>query len=113
MAAAEGHEKIVSVLIEHGGGIGVRDIQGKTALNIATEKGYTAITQLLRDRAEGRKLVCSISHIDLQAKSEGGNFEHLQRRVYAGTSADTDTDKNINYRARMFKITAKDTLQFH
>ena len=48
VATAEGNEKIMSVLIEQGAGIGVRDIQGKTALNIATDKGYTDITQLLK-----------------------------------------------------------------
>ena len=47
MAVAEGNEKIVSVLIEQGAGIGVRDMEGKTALDIATDKGYTNITQLL------------------------------------------------------------------
>jgi ankyrin repeat protein len=48
MAAAEGNEKIVSVLKDQGAGIGVRDIEGKTALDIATDKGHTAITQLLK-----------------------------------------------------------------
>ena len=48
MAVAEGNEKIVSVLIEQGAGIGVRDIEGKTTLNIATDKAYTDITQLLK-----------------------------------------------------------------
>ena len=62
VAVAEGNEKIVSFLIEQGAGIGVRDIEGKTALDIATDKGYTAVTQLLKDRAEGRKLVSFISH---------------------------------------------------
>jgi ankyrin repeat protein len=51
-----GNEKIVSVLIKQEAGIVVRDTDGKTALDIATDKGYTAITQLLKDRAEGRKL---------------------------------------------------------
>jgi len=49
VAAAEGNEKIVSVLIEKGAGNGVRDTEGKTALDIVTDKGYTAITQLLKD----------------------------------------------------------------
>ena len=48
-ALAEGYEKIVGVLIEQGVGIGVRDIEGKTAFHIATDKGYTAVTQLLKD----------------------------------------------------------------
>jgi len=39
VAAAEGYEKIVSVLIEQGSEIGVRDIEGKTALDIATDRG--------------------------------------------------------------------------
>jgi len=39
VGAAEGHEKILKVLIEQGAGIGVRDIEGKTALDIATDKG--------------------------------------------------------------------------
>ena len=38
MATAEGNEKIVSVLIEQGAGIGVRGIEGKTALDIATDR---------------------------------------------------------------------------
>jgi ankyrin repeat protein len=60
VAAAERNEKIVSVLIEQGAEIGMRDIEGKRALDIATDKGYTDITQLLKDRAERRKLVSFI-----------------------------------------------------
>jgi ankyrin repeat protein len=51
VAAAERNEKMVSVLMEEGPGIGVRDIEWKTALDIATDNGYTDITQMLKDRA--------------------------------------------------------------
>jgi ankyrin repeat protein len=64
VAAVERNEKIVRVLIEEGAGIGVRDIEGKTALDIATDKGYTDITHLLKDRAERRKPVSFISHTE-------------------------------------------------
>jgi ankyrin repeat protein len=92
VAAAKGPERIVIVLIEQGAGIGVRDIEGKTALDIATDKGYTAITQLLKDRAEGRKLVSFISHIEINTVSESGNVEWLERKMNDGMSADSVTD---------------------
>ena len=50
MAAGEGHEKIVRVLVEQGAEIGVRDIEGKC---------YVVITELLRYRAVGKTIVCS------------------------------------------------------
>ena len=46
----------------------------ETALDIATGKSYSAITQLLKDRAEGRKLVYLISQPDLNTVSESGKF---------------------------------------
>jgi ankyrin repeat protein len=92
VAAAKGHEKIVSVFIEQGSGIVVRDVVGKTALEIATDKGYTAITQLLKDRAEGRKLVSFISHTEINNVSESGNVEWLKGKMNAGASADSATD---------------------
>ena len=96
MAAAEGHERIVRVLIEHGAGVGVRDIEGKTALGIATEKGYALITQILKDRAEGRKPLCSSSHIVLQSDLVCGNFEDLEKSVNAEVSMDRGNQKNNN-----------------
>jgi ankyrin repeat protein len=112
VAAAEGHEKIVRFLIEQGAGIGVRDIEGKTALDISTDKGCTNITQLLKDRAEGRKLVSFISHTELNTVSETENVECLKRKMNAGTSADSATDRNYSDSAKMFKSTAEDTLEF-
>jgi ankyrin len=112
VAAAEGNEKIVSVLIEQGAGIGVRDIDGKSALDIATDKGYTAITQLLKDRAEGRKIVSFISHTEINNFSESGNVECLKRKINAGASADSATDRNDTDSARMFKTIAEDTVEF-
>jgi len=64
-----------------GAGIVLRDKKGKTALDIATEKEYELITQVLKDRAEELKIICSISSIDLNSESEGGNVECLQRKV--------------------------------
>jgi ankyrin repeat protein len=64
VAAAERNEKMVSVLMEEGPGIGVRDREGKTALDITTYKGYIDITQLLKDRAEGRKLISFVSYTE-------------------------------------------------
>ena len=112
MAAAEGNEKIVSGLIEQGAGIGVRDIEGKIALDIAKEKGHTAITHLLKDRAEGRKLVSFLSHTEINTVSESGNVECLKRKVNTGESADSATDRNYTDSARMFKTATEDTQEF-
>jgi ankyrin repeat protein len=92
VAVAEGNEKIVIVLIEQGAGIGVRNISGKTALDIATDKGYTAITQLLKDRAEGSKFVSFISHIEINTVSEIVNVGWLEGKMNDGMSADSATD---------------------
>jgi len=78
----------VSVLIEEGAGVGVRDREGKTALDIATEKGYVAITQLLKDRTEGRKPVCSISRSAVHIAAVNGSLEEVQRLVEDGMSLD-------------------------
>ena len=59
----------------------MRVIEGKTALNRATGKGYTAIRQLLKDRAEGRKLVSIISHTEINTVSESGNVEWLKGKM--------------------------------
>jgi len=59
VAAGEGNEKIVRVLVEQGAEIGVRDIEGKTAFDVATEKCYVVVTELLRYRAERKTIVCS------------------------------------------------------
>jgi hypothetical protein len=91
--------------------IGMRDRGGKTARDIATDKGYTDITQLLKDRAEGRKLVSFISHTEINTVSESGNGECLKRKMKAGVSADSATDINDSDTA-IFKTTAEDTLQF-
>ena len=112
VAVAEGDEKIVGFFTEQEAGIGVRDIEGKTALHIATDKGYTNITQLLKDRAEGRKLLSFISHTELNTVSESGNVECLRRKMNAGTTADSATDRRDTDSARMFKTTAEDTLEF-
>jgi len=113
VAAVEGYEKIMSFLIEEGAGIGLRNIEGKTALDIAAVKGYTAIEQLLKDRAEGRRLVCSISDINLAADSEGDTFEHLHRTANAGASEVTDTDRNGNNTEQLLKTRSDNTVQFH
>ena len=113
MAAAEGHEKIVGVLIEQGAGVGVQDIEGKTALDIATDKGYTDITQLLKDRAEGRKLVCFTTHCHVRTLGDGNNFEYLQRTVNAGVSMDTGIENHDTDTARTFQTTAEGTMEFH
>jgi hypothetical protein len=86
--------------------IGVRDIEGKTTFHIATDKGYTAITQLLKDRAEGRKLVSFISHTEINTVSESGNVECLKGKMRAGASADSATDRNDSDNARMLKTMA-------
>jgi len=112
VAAAEGHEKVVSVLIEQGAGIGLRDIEGKTALDIATDRGYTDITQLLKDRAEGRKRVCFISRTEINTDSESNNAEYLKRKMNAGATAGSATDRSHTDSARMFKTAAEDILQF-
>ena len=107
VAAAEGHEEIVRLLIEQGAGIGVRDIEGKRAFDIATEKCYGLITELLRDRAEGRTLVCSKSHTDIHFAAESDDFEHLQRSLKGGMSIETAIEE--------FETDAapEDTLQVH
>jgi len=112
VAMAEGNEKILSVLIEQGAGIGVKEIEGKTALDIAKDKGYTDITQLLKDRAEGRKLVSFISHTEINTVSESGNVECLRRKMNVGATADSAADRSDTESARMFKTAAEDTLQF-
>jgi ankyrin repeat protein len=92
VAAAEGHEIIVRVLIEQGAGIGVRDREGKTALDIATDKCYSAITKLLKDREEGRILVCSNLDINpnprsaLHTAAVSGNLEEVLRLLESGTA---------------------------
>jgi ankyrin repeat protein len=107
VAAAEGNEKIVSVLIEKGAGIGVKDIEGKADLDIATEKGYTAITQLIKHRAKGRELVSFTSHNGVNTFSESGNGECMKRKMNAGTSADSATDRNDTENVRMYKLQRK------
>ena len=47
MAAPEGHEKIVSFLIEQEAENGLAEIEEKTTLDVATQKVYEIITQLL------------------------------------------------------------------
>ena len=94
-------------MIEQGAGIEVRDIEGKTAHGIATEKVYGAITELLRDRAHRRTLFCSNSHTDIHSAAESGGFEHLQRLLNAGVSIETTTEKIETDAA------PEDTLQTH
>lgn len=88
----------------------MRDIEGKTALDIATEKGYAVITQILKDRAEGRKPVCSSSHIAPQTDLVSGNFEHLVKAVNAEVSMNRATQKNENDTARVIKPSVEATL---
>jgi ankyrin repeat protein len=99
-------------LIEQGAVIGVRGIKGKTALDIATVKGHNAIIQVLKNRAEGKRLVFSILRIDLNNDSEVGNVEHLHL-MNARACAGTERDMNGNYAARMLQTTVEDTLEFH
>ena len=107
VAASERHEETVRVSIEQGVGIGLRDTKGRTAFDIATENGYSVITQLLRGRADRRKLVCSNSHTDINSAVESCDFEHLQRPVNAGVSTETATG-NIETDAA-----PKNTLHIH
>jgi hypothetical protein len=90
----------------------VRDAEGKTALDIATDKGYSGITKLLKDCAEGRKLVSFISHTEKNTVSENINVECLKGKMNAGEFADSTTHINNSDSARSFKTTA-DTMQFH
>jgi ankyrin repeat protein len=76
-AAGEGHGNIVWSFIERGTGFGVRDIEGKTAIDIATVKDHTAFIPVLKDRAEGTKLLNSILLIYLNTDSEIGNIERF------------------------------------
>jgi ankyrin repeat protein len=96
MAAAEGHEKIVRFLTGQEAVIGVRDIEGKTALNRATVNGSTAIIQVLKDRAEGKKLVFSNPHIELNTNSGVSNVEYLHL-MNVGACAGTERDRCRNW----------------
>jgi ankyrin repeat protein len=100
------------VLIEQAAGIGVRDIEGKTALDIAIEKGYTAITHLLKVRAEEMKLVSFVSHTEINTVSERVNVECLNRKINAGASGNSATDRNDTEIIRMFNNTAEDAFKF-
>ena len=112
VATGEVNEKIVSVLIEQGAGIRVRGIEGKTAHDIAKDNAYTDITQLLKDQAEGRKLISFFSHTEINTVSESGNVECLRRKMNAGATADSATDRSDTDSTRLFKTTAEDTLEF-
>jgi len=48
MAANEGHEGCVRLLVEAGADKSIKDNGGKTALDIATRRGHTAIQAILR-----------------------------------------------------------------
>jgi hypothetical protein len=61
-------------------------------------------------RAEGRKLVSFISLTEINTVSESGNVEWLKRKMNAGRSADSATDRNNTDSARTSKTTAEDTL---
>jgi len=91
-------------------GIGVRDREGKTALNIATEKVYGVIIQLLKNR-EGKSLVCSNSHTVPQMESAGGNFENFRKTVNADVPMDRATKKNDVDTARIIETRAESTLE--
>lgn len=49
-AAEGGHTELVKLLMEKGARINAKDRIGRTALSIATEKGHTAVRDLLQQR---------------------------------------------------------------
>lgn len=50
MAAGDGNEKIVELLLDNGANLHHRDREGNTALSLAAERGYDGIVKMLRDR---------------------------------------------------------------
>jgi hypothetical protein len=84
--------EILRVLVQQGAGTGMRGIEGKTALDIATEKGYGVITEILRDGADERTLVCSNLHTGIYYAAESCDFENRHRSLNVGVSIETATE---------------------
>ena len=73
---------------------------------------YDIITQLLKDRAEGKALFCANSHTDIHSATEEDIFEQLHKSLNGGVLIDIQTEEINTDTLRMFETTAEDTLQF-
>lgn len=51
-AVVGGHTEVVTILLEEGADIEVRDLMGKTALDLAREQNNANIAKLLEERVE-------------------------------------------------------------
>jgi ankyrin repeat protein len=68
------------------------------------------ITQLLKDRAEGRILVCCNSHNDIHTATEEHIFEPLQSSLNARVPIATETEEISTDTPRMFETTTEVTV---
>jgi ankyrin repeat protein len=50
VAAFEGHEEVVKMLLEAGADVNAKDTEGNTALSLATARGHQEVVKLLKSK---------------------------------------------------------------
>lgn len=92
IAAQNGHEEIVKILINHGNSVDTRDNRNKTPLHRAAEFGRHKIVKFLLDRGASVNATCEFGTTALHLASKNGHKKVIRYLLNRGISANVKND---------------------
>jgi len=102
-AAAQGNEKLVENLIDHGAAVNMQNFVGETALFLAAARGFDKICRLLMENGAESRFATMDGTFPVHIAAAGGHLEVLKTLISHGAFinvVDEEGDSPLHYAVR-------------